>query len=430
MARSLDGAIAPATVAGKTGRVRWTICALLFFAVTINYVDRQMIGVLKPTLQSEFGWTESTYADIIFSFQLAYALGYIVWGRLVDKIGARWGYSLAALIWGVAALSHAAARSATGFMAARFGLGLGEAGNFPAGLKAIAEWFPRKERALAVGIFNAGSNVGAIITPLVAPLLVLNFGWRAAFFFTPILIVIWIASWVHIYRRPREKTNLSADELAYIESDPADVGEPTPWRKLLGVKETWAYAIGKFLIDPIWWMWLFWLPDFFSKQYGLDLKSFGPPLVAVYILSDIGSIAGGWLSSALIKRGYSVNAARKFAMLICALGVPPVILAMYGVSLWMAVLVLGLAAAAHQGFSANLYTIPSDMFPRRAVGSVVGIGGTIGGVGGMFMAKFTGFVLDTTGSYLPMFIIAASSYLLALLVIHLLSPKLEAVKNI
>lgn len=430
MARSLDGAVAPAGAASKAGRVRWTICALLFFAVTINYIDRQMIGVLKPTLQTQFAWTESTYADIIFSFQLAYALGYIVWGRLVDKIGARWGYSLAALIWGVAALSHAGARSAMGFMAARFGLGLGEAGNFPAGLKAIAEWFPKKERALATGIFNAGSNVGAIITPLVAPVLVLTFGWQAAFFFTPFLIAIWIASWVHIYRRPREKTNLSAEELAYIESDPADVGGSTPWRRLLGVKETWAYAIGKFLIDPIWWMWLFWLPDFFSKQYGLDLKSFGPPLVAVYILSDIGSIAGGWLSSTLIKRGYSVNAARKLAMLICALGVPPVILAMYGVNLWMAVLVLGLAAAAHQGFSANLYTIPSDMFPRRAVGSVVGIGGTIGAVGGMFMAKFTGFVLDTTGSYLPMFIIAASAYLLALLVIHLLSPRLDPVKDI
>lgn len=414
----------------RVGRVRWTICALLFFATTINYIDRQMISVLKPTLQVEFGWTETTYADIVFAFQAAYALGYFIFGHVMDRLGARFGYSLAALIWGTAAVMTSAARDVGHFMLARFVLGLGESGNFPAGIKAVAEWFPKKERAFAVGIFNAGANIGAILTPLIAPVLVVAFGWRAAFAVTGALVFVWLAVWITVYRRPREKKNLSAAELAHIESDPADAPGKVAWSGLLRRRQTWAYALGKFMIDPIWWFFLFWLPDFFAKQHGLDLMTFGPPLVAIYIISDIGSVAGGWLSSALIKRGWSVNAGRKTAMLVCALCVPPVMLAPGIDNLWGAVLLIGLATAAHQGFSANLYTLPSDLFPRKAVGGVIGIGGTIGAIGGMFMAKFTGWMLDTTGSYLPMFVIAGSAYLIALLVIHMLVPKLEPAADI
>jgi len=407
------------------GRLRWTICGLLFFATTINYIDRQMISVLKPTLTAEFGWSETTYADIVFWFQTAYALGYFVFGRLMDRLGARFGYSLAACIWGLAAMGTGLARSAVDFMFARAVLGLGESGNFPAGIKAVAEWFPRKERAFAIGIFNAGANVGAILTPIIAPFLVYHFGWQTAFYVSGALVLVWLATWLGIYRRPREHKQLTASELAYIESDPADTPGRTPWLALLRHRQTWAYAIGKFLTDPIWWMFLFWLPDFFAKQYGLDLMSFGPPLVAIYVLSDLGSIAGGWLSSRLIKRGWSVNAGRKTAMLTCALCVLPVCLAIGADSLWLAVGIIGLATAAHQGWSANLYTLPSDLFPRRAVGSIVGIGGTLGAVGGMCMAKFAGWVLETTGSYMPMFILAGSTYLLALAIIHLLVPDMR-----
>ena len=422
------------SVAGETpgvsgnlsvGRVRWGICALLFFATTINYIDRQMLSVLKPTLEAQYGWNETTYANIVFSFQLAYAIGYVVFGRLIDKLGARFGYSLAAAIWGVAAMSHAAASNAFHFMAARFALGLGESGNFPAGVKAVAEWFPKKERAFAIGIFNAGANIGAILTPLMAPFLVLWFGWRSAFLVTGAIVFIWLAVWWTIYRRPREKKNLSEAELAYIESDPADAPGEVKWLPLLRHRQTWAYAIGKFMIDPIWWFFLFWLPSFFAAEHGLNLLTFGLPLAAIYIISDVGSVAGGWLSSALIKRGWSVNAGRKTAMLVCGLCVPPVMLAPGIASVWGAVLLIGLATAAHQGFSANLYTLPSDLFPRKAVGAIIGIGGTLGAVGGMFMAKFTGWILDTTGSYMPMFVIAGFTYLAALLVIHLLVPHME-----
>jgi ACS family hexuronate transporter-like MFS transporter len=425
MARTYEGEVDAAALAGSVGRVRWGICALLFFATTINYIDRQMISVLKPTLQAEYGWTETTYADIVFSFQLAYAIGYVVFGRLIDKLGARFGYSLAAAIWGIAATAHAGASSAWHFMLARFALGIGESGNFPAGVKAVAEWFPKKERAFAVGIFNAGANIGAILTPLIAPFLVMWFGWRAAFLFTGTIVFVWLAFWWTLYRRPREMKKLSQAELAHIESDPADPPGDVKWLPLLRHRQTWAYAIGKFMIDPIWWFFLFWLPSFFAQEHGLNLLTFGLPLAAIYIISDVGSVGGGWISSALIKRGWSVNAGRKTAMLICALCVPPVMLAPGISSVWGAVLLIGLATAAHQGFSANLYTIPSDMFPRKAVGAIIGIGGTIGAVGGMFMAKFTGWMLDTTGSYMPMFVIAGSSYLLALLIIHLLVPRME-----
>jgi ACS family hexuronate transporter-like MFS transporter len=415
------------TPAVSIGRFRWLICALLFSATAINYVDRQIIGVLKPTLQHEFGWSEVAYGDIVFWFQAAYALGYVGFGRFVDRVGARLGYGVAVAVWAAAHIAHAFVHTVTGFALARIGLGLGESGNFPGGLKAVAEWFPKKERALAVGVFNAGANVGAIVTPLIVPAITLAFGWRAAFLITGGFTVVWLVVWLSVYRRPREQHRVSAAELAYIESDPVGVATLVAWTRVLKVRETWLYAGTKFLIDPVWWMFLFWLPDFFAKRYHLDLKTFGPPLVAVYVLSDIGSVAGGWLSSSMMKRGIGVNTSRKTTMLICALLALPVAFAARADSLWLAVAIVGLATAAHQGFSANVFTLPSDLFPRGAVGTVVGIGGAAGGIGGMLMAKYAGWVLDRTGSYTPIFVVAACAYLLALGFIHLMSPRLKPV---
>ncbi len=412
----------------KVGNYRWLICGLLFAAMVINYVDRQMLGVVKPTLSEEFGWTETQYADIVFWFQASYAVSYLLFGRIVDRIGARWGFGIAFLIWQIAHIAHAGARSMSGFIAARVMLGIGEGGGFPGGIKAVAEWFPKKERAFATGLFNAGTNIGAIVTPLVVPAITLAWGWQMAFIVTGIAGLIWLPIWLLVYRRPREHSKVSPAELAYIEQDPPDPVEKVGWLKLLTIKETWAYALGKFLIDPIWWMFLFWLPDFLSKRHGLDLKTFGIPLVCIYLLSDVGSIGGGWLSSSFMKRGMSLNAARKSAMLLCALLAVPVGFGAFVDNLWVAVLIIGVATAAHQGFSANLYTLPSDVFPRSAVGSVVGIGGMVGAIGGMAMAKYAGWVLDKIGSYTPIFVVAASAYLLALGVVHLLSPRMEPVK--
>jgi ACS family hexuronate transporter-like MFS transporter len=411
--------------AARIGNQRWVICALLFFAATINYVDRQVIGILKPTLQGEIGWTEVDYSWIVFWFQTAYALGLLLVGRLMDRFGTRKGFSFAIIFWSVAAMGHAFARSVMGFSVARFMLGLGEAGNFPASIKTVAEWFPKKERALATGIFNSGTNIGALLTPLVVPWITLTWGWRAAFIATGALGFIWLAFWLLLYRRPEEHSRISKAELAHIQCDPPDPPVKVPWARLLPHRQTWAFAFGKFMTDPIWWVYLFWLPDFLHKRHGLSLKDFGLPLVVVYVMADIGSIGGGWLSSRLIKSGWSVNAGRKIAMLVCALCVVPIAFAAVTSNLWVAVFLIGLAAAAHQGWSANLFTTTSDMFPRRAVGSVVGIGGMAGAVGGMFIAQLVGQILQRTGSYVPIFIIAASAYLLALLVIHLLAPRLE-----
>lgn len=407
------------------GRYRWVIVALLFMATAINYIDRQMIGVLKPTLRDEFGWSEADFASIVFWFQMAYAIGYVGFGRIVDRLGARLGYALAIVIWTISHMAHGLATGVASFAAARFGLGIGESGNFPAGISAVTEWFPQKERAFAIGLFNAGANVGAIITPLLVPALVLWFDWRVAFYLTGLFGVLWLAVWWAVYRRPAEHPRVSAAELAWIQQDPPDRVETIGWGKLIFVRETWAYALGKFLIDPIWWFFLFWLPGYLFDRYNLDLKTFGLPLAAIYLISDFGSVAGGWLSSRLIKAGRTPNFARKFTMLICALCVVPIWFAQSLDSLWAAVLVIGLATAAHQAFSANLYTIPSDIFPRAAVGSVVGIGGTVGALGGMGMALFTGYVLESTGgNYQVLFAICASAYLLALLIVHMLAPKL------
>ncbi len=411
----------------RVGRYRWVIVSLLFAATAINYVDRQMIGVLKPTLAEEMHWTETDYGNVVFWFQAAYAVGYIGFGRIVDLIGARLGYAVAVTIWTIAHIAHGGVHGVVQFAAVRFGLGLGEAGNFPAGIKAVTEWFPQKERAFAIGLFNAGANIGAIVTPLLIPFLTITYGWRMAFVLTGIFGVLWLIAWLAVYRRPQDHRRVGPAELAYIQQDPADPVTPIGWRRLITVRETWAYAIGKFCIDPIWWFFLFWLPGYLGTRYGLDLVSFGPPLVAIYLLSDLGSVAGGWMSGRLMKGGYSVNAARKLTMLACALVVLPIFFAQSIDNLWLAVLMIGIATAAHQAFSANLYTLPSDLFPRGAVGSVVGIGGTVGAIGGMLMAKYAGYVLDSIGSYTPLFAVAGSAYLIALLAVHLLSPRLARV---
>ena len=409
------------------GRYRWVVVALLFAATAINYVDRQMIGVLKPTLSAEMQWSETDYANIVFWFQAAYAIGYLGFGRIVDVIGARFGYAIAVTIWTIAHMAHGGVYGVTQFAMARFGLGIGESGNFPAGIKAVTEWFPQKERAFAIGLFNAGANIGAIITPLLVPWLTVAYGWRVAFYATGIFGIVWLIAWLVFYRRPDQHSKVTAEELAYIRQDPADPVEPIGWAKLVTIKETWAYAIGKFCIDPIWWFFLFWLPGYLGTRYGLDLISFGPPLVAIYLLSDGGSIFGGWMSGRLMKAGKSVTAARKITMLLCAFAVLPIFFAQSIDNLWLAVLVIGIATAAHQAFSANLYTLPSDLFPRGAVGSVVGIGGTVGAIGGMVMAKYAGYILDGIGSYTPLFAVAGSAYFVALAAVHLLSPRLERV---
>jgi MFS transporter, ACS family, hexuronate transporter len=393
---------------------RWGIAILLFLAMTLNYFDRQMIAFLKPLLSHEMRWSEADYANIITAFQAAYAASYFLLGRFVDRFGAKAGFAVAFAIWSVAQIAHGFARNVGGFMAARVLLGLGEGGAYPAGLTAIAQWFPKSERAFATGLFNAGVNIGVIATPVIVPALVLGLGWRAAFVLTGVASLVWLAGWIIAYRAPRGSA---------LEED-----HKFDWSVLLKRKEAWAYAIAKFIIDPIWWMFLFWLPDFFAKRYGLDLKTFGPPLILIYLLSDGGSLAGGWFSSHLIKRGLSTNDARKTAMLVCALLATPVAFAMQAHTLWMAAAVIGLAAAAHQAFSVNLFTFPSDVFPRPAVGTVIGFGGMLGAIGGMVIAQFTGWVLGTFHTYGPLFILAGSAYLLALLVIHLLSPQMAAVE--
>jgi ACS family hexuronate transporter-like MFS transporter len=406
------------------GRLRWVVCALLFFATTINYIDRQVLGILAPDLQRSIPWTEVEYGYIVTAFQGAYALGLLVTGRILDRIGTRLGFAAALTLWSMAAMGHALARSALGFGVARFLLGLGEAANFPAAIKTVAEWFPRRERALATGIFNAGTNVGVVAAPLVVPAVTLAFGWPSAFVLTGGIGLVWLWAWLRFYATPETHPRLSPAELAHIRSDPEESSRPVPWLALLGLRQTWAFALGKFLTDPIWWFYLYWLPKFLNQTHGLTLATLGLPLVAIYVIADIGSIGGGWLSSALIKRGMSVNASRKTAMLVCAVAVVPIVLAPRVSSLWGAVALVGLAAAAHQGWSANIFTTASDMFPRRAVGSVVGIGGMAGAVGGMCISTATGYILQWTGSYWVIFVLAGSAYLVALAVIQLLAPSL------
>jgi ACS family hexuronate transporter-like MFS transporter len=406
------------------GRFRWIICGLLFLGITKNYMDRQVLGVLKTPLQHELGWNDIQYGHLITVFQMAYALGMLCMGRVIDWLGTRIGYAVAMVFWSLASMAHAAANSFLTFAVARAALGFGEAGVFPASIKSVAEWFPKKERALSTGIFNAGTSVGAMITPLFIPWMAKHWGWRWAFLLTGALGFLWLALWLFTYRKPEEHPRCTPEELNYIQSDPIPPAGKLPWAKLLQYTQTWTFAAGKFLIDPIWWFYLFWIPDYMQREHGLTLGKIGLPIFTIYLISDVGSVGGGWISSFLIRRGISVNGARKLAMLTCAIAVLPIAMTYRVSGLWPATLLIGLAAAAHQGFSANLFTLTSDLFPSRAVGSVVGIGGMAGAIGGMLIAEIVGHVLQWTGSYKVPFLIAASAYLVALLVIHLLSPRL------
>lgn len=469
---------------GRRGYYRWTICALLFFATTINYLDRVVISLLGPNIKDMFvqnmvspvrvqadfqtlspvqaqafsaeiqsyivtqgkaretatvsaaaqpvlkkyqGESEQQFARVTMAFQAAYAIGLLLAGRFMDWIGTRWGLSLAVAFWSLAGMGHAFARSFTGFVTARFGLGLAEAGNFPAAIKTVAEWFPKRERALATGIFNAGSNIGAVVAPILVPWLAITYGWREAFVVTGLVGFVWMFFWLALYEHPRRQRRLGAAELQYIESDPPDTqaARKIGWLEIVSHRQAWAFSLGKLMTDPIWWFFLFWTPSFFKAKFGVGLDKISLPMIVIYLAADVGSIAGGWLSSTLIKHGWTVNRARKTALLTCALCVLPVWIAAKAENPWVAVGFISLALAAHQGWSANLFTVVSDTFPRFAVGSVVGFGGMCGAVGGLLVSEFVGRLLKETGMYMPMFIVASCAYLSALLVIHLLVPRLD-----
>jgi ACS family hexuronate transporter-like MFS transporter len=413
----------------KVGHYRWTICGLLFFATTVNYLDRNILGILAPTLKAEIGWTDVEYGYITTLFQAAYALGLGFFGWFIDRYGTKIGYALSVFAWSIAAMAHALASTVFGFGAARFFLGLSESGNFPSAIKATAEWFPKRERALATGIFNSGANIGAVVAPALVPWLTLTYGWRAAFVATGAIGFVWVVLWVLMYDKPEAEKKLKKTELAHILSDAEDtVSQKVPWLKLLKHRQTWAFIIGKFLTDPIWWFYLYWLGLFLNKNYGLSLGRLGMPLIAIYTMTCVGSVGGGWLSSVMIMRGGTVNASRKLAMLVCAVLVVPVVFAAKMTNMWLAVFFIGLAAAAHQGWSANIFTTVSDMFPKKAVGSVTGLGGLAGSVGGMILMTSAGHIVQKTGSYVPLFIICGSAYLLALAIFQALAPRMDPVR--
>ncbi|MGA2916688.1 MAG: MFS transporter [Sedimentisphaerales bacterium] len=428
------------------GWFRWTICGFLFLATALNYMDRAVIGILKPDLAKQLNWSEQDYANIVIAFSIAYAIGYSWAGWFIDRVGVKLGYTLAVFFWSLAEIAHAfiwfipieakiqiwlMAMPATvlGFCAARFALGLAEGGNFPAAGKTVSEWFPKKERALAVGIFNSGSNIGALVAPILIPLVAVGLSWPIAFLITPTVAFIWIVLWLLFYQSPEKHKWVTPTELAHIRSDPPDPpGLKIPWLTLFRYRQTWMFVIGTGISGTIWWFWLYWVPDFLSKQYNLNMKQFGPPIAIIYLMTGVGSIGGGWLSGYFLKRGWSLNAARKTAMLICALCVVPVFTACSVSNIWVAALLIGLAAASHQGFAANLITTVSDTAPRQVVASIMGLGGTAACVGVMFFAKLVAYVLEKTGEYRILFIIASCSYLITLLIIHLINPRLESMK--
>jgi ACS family hexuronate transporter-like MFS transporter len=410
----------------RNSNVRWIICGLLFLAATVNYADRQVIGILKPTLQVQLHWSEVDYGHIIAAFQFAYAIGYLLVGRLMDRTGSYRGFSFAVVFWSLAEMAHAFARSVTGFGIARSALGLGEGGSFPASMKTVGEWFPENERALATGIFNAGTNIGAVVAPLSVPWITIHYGWRWAFLATGALGFVWVVLWLVVYGWAERRVHRG--ELGGIIDRPEAV-RGTSWAQLLTRRQVWAIAIGKFLTDPVWFLYLFWIPDFLNKTRGLGLLNLGLPLVVIYLASDVGSVSGGWLSGALIRRGWSVITARKTAMFVCACGVLPILFAVRASSLWMAVGLVGLAAACHQGWSANIYTLVSDMFPGQEVGSVVGIAGMAGAGGSMLIAEVVSHILQATGSYYSIFAIASCTYLVALGIIQVMVGKEDGPAN-
>ena len=431
----------PAKNAG--GQVRWIICGVLFFAIVLIYIHRNVVSVLKDSVFiDQLKWNDRDWGNIGACFTLAYGVGMLFAGRILDRIGVRRGFFLAALIWTLIAMSHGLLSlvpkdAAVGvakysvpatlvvFAITRLGLGVFEGAFFPASIRTVAEWFPKHERALATGIFNAGSAVGALLSPLLVPIIVQHWGWPMAFYIAGGLGFGWLFMWITLYRDVDHHPFVTETERTYIRSDQEPRVKSIPWGKVIGYRQTVAFSLGKLMTDPIWFFYIFWLPGALHKQFNLDLKHFGPPLLVVYLMADGGSVMGGWLSSFLLRLGWSVNLARKTAMLICACLVLPIVSVTYFTSLWPAVFVIGLAAAAHQGWSANLFTLASDTAPRSAVGSVVGIGGMMGAAGSVVFQKSIGNFVTWTNSYTIPFAIAGSAYLSALLVIHLLVPRLE-----
>lgn len=421
------------------GNQRWIVVALLFFATTINYIDRQVIGLLKPTLEVEFGWSEKDYANIVMAFTAAYALGLLVFGRIIDKIGTKMGFSISIVFWSIAACLHGVVKTTFGFGVARAALGLGESGNFPAAIKTVAEWFPKKERALATGIFNSGANIGAVFAPILVPTILALYGWQEAFIITGAIGFVWLIFWLYYYEIPNRHKKVTEAELAHIHSDNEEDTcneKPLTWGTLFRVRQTYVFIIGKLLTDPIWWFFLFWLPSYFSTSFSLDLKKPGWPLVIIYMATSIGSIGGGYLSSYFIQKGWPVYKARKTAMFIFALCVLPIMSAKYATNMWVAVALISLAAAAHQAWSANIFTVASDMFPKKAISSVVGIGGMAGSVGGVLFPIFVGYILETyrqlgdsTAGYNIIFFVCGLMYMLAWAIMHFISPKMTPYKE-
>ena len=425
------------------GKYRWTICALVFFATTINYLDRSVISLLKSDLEKTFNWSESDYSNIVIAFQFSYAIGLLLAGRVIDWIGTKLGYALSLVLWSFAAIGHALVNSTFGFVIARSALGLSEAGNFPAAIKTIAEWFPKKERAYATGIFNSGTAIGAIAAPLTVPFIAKSLGWKWAFIITGAVGLIWLIFWFLTYEIPSKHKKLSKPEYDYIHSDADEISSTDnseikiSWLRLLGFRQTWVFVLGKFLTDPIWWFYLFWLPAFLKAQYHLVGTATALPVALVYIISTFGSVFGGWLPLNFIKKGWPVYRSRKTSMLIYAACALPVVFAQYlgSINMWMAIIIIGFAAAAHQAWSANIFTTTSDMFPKKAVASVTGIGGMAGALGGMLIAKLAGLMFDhfkalgkiETGYYI-MFIICGFAYLLAWIIMHLLAPRMKRVE--
>lgn len=427
MAEAIAGTATPAQ---RAGRYRWIIVALLFAATTVNYIDRTMLGLLAPVLGDEMRWSENDYGNIVTAFQAAYAVGFLLMGWLIDRFGPKIGYAIAISIWTIGHVAHGFAGSVVSFMLARSVLGVGEAGHFPSVVRASSEWFPQKERAYAIGWVNSATTIGVILT---APTLAffmrfLGFDWRETFLYTGAFGVLLLALWLWLYSNPRESGKVSEAELAWIEHDPPEKVERIGWGRIVTKREAWAFAVAKFLTDPVWFLMLFWLPKYFSTTYDIDLQVVLLPMIVMYLLSDVGSIAGGWVSSKLIHSGRSVNFARKMTMLGAGCCVLPLLVVTGIANMWLAVLLIGIALAGHQAFSSTLLSTPPDMFPKRAVGSVIGLGGFMGGIGGMIMAKSTGLVLDATGgNYTVIFAACTIVYFLAVFAIHLLSPRLEPV---
>lgn len=418
----------------KKTNFRWAIVALLFFATTVNYFDRFLMGILAPLLEEEIGWTELEYGYIVSSFQIAYAVGTLLAGYVIDRLGTRWGFALAVSLWSIASMLHAAARSWVGFAFARVGLGLSEAGNFPASIKTVAEWFPKKERALATGLFNGGSNIGAVLAPLTIPLIIASFGsWKWVFILSGILGFIWLIFWLLLYKHPRKTKFVNKAELDYIEDgEPEEVQQKVHWTKLLKHRQTWAVALGKLFADPVWYFYLFWGAKFLNAKFGIDLKELALPLVSIYVIADLGGIAGGAISSRLMKKGKSANYARKATMLGSALLVLPVMTVPYYSSLFISVALIALAAAAHCSWSANIFTMISDLFPKQVVATATGFATTISTLGGMLMALLVGYVLNESGTegYNIAFAVASCGYLIGIFVIHVLVPKLTPITEI